>query len=213
MQYTMATLTCPQAYTDVSWTRYRNGEKITLASIKNGREIIPDKRFALQADKSLVIMKVNLSDSGMYQCNFKKIYLNVMTIGSTLDPNGKNAADESGDQTSPEIWKTAAGIAVGAVLALLSIVTLILCLKWRGQKNQNQTVAEVVYEEVKHVEEEPWLENPYVYISETADTSTATVSDLYSKVNKWREECVYSLAQTSPQTGSLGSGSHYHAVP
>lgn len=136
-----------------------------------------------------------------------------------MGPNGKNADEESGDPTSPDIWKTAAGVAVGAVLALLSVFSLILCLKRRGQKNQNQTVAEVIYEEVKHVEEEPWLENPYVYISETADTSTPTVVDVYSKVNKQRaggsggEECVYSLAQTSPQTGSLGSGSHCHAVP
>lgn len=223
LQHTMATLPCPRKHTDVSWTRYINGEKITLASIKNGRDIIPDKRFALQADKALVIMKVFPSDSGMYLCSSSRIYLNVTTdlksVGSTLGPNQKNADEESGNQTSLDIWKTAAGVAAGAALALLSVVTLILCLKRRGQRNQNQTVADVIYEEVKHVEEEPWLENPYVYISETAHTSTPTVSVLDSKVNKQRvggssgEECVYSLAQSPPQTGSLGSGSNYHAVP
>lgn len=218
----MAKLPCPWTHTDVSWKQYRNGKLITLASIKNGEDIIHDKHFGVLADNSLVIMKVFLSDTGMYLCNSSRIYLNVTTdlesVGSTLGPTQKNADDESGDQMSPDIWKTAAGVAV-LLLALLFIVTLILCLKRRGQRNQNPTVAEVIYEEVKHVEEEPWLENPYAYISETADTSTPTVSNLYSKVNKRKtggssgEECVYSLAQTSPQTGSLGSASHYHAVP
>lgn len=212
----MATLPCPWKHTDVSWKRYINGKLTTLASTKNGKLTIHDKRFALQADNSLVIMKVVLLDSGMFQCNSGQIYLDVTTdpksVGSALVPNGKNADEESGDQTSPDVWKTVAGVAVGAVLALLSVITLILYLKRRGQRSQNQTVAEVIYEEVKHVEEEP-LENPYVYIIGTADTPTVTVSDLYSKVNKPREECVYSLAQTSPQTGSLGSASHYHAVP
>lgn len=219
LQHTMATLPCPQRHTNVSWTRFRNGKPITLASIKNGGDVIPDKHFALQADNSLVIMKVLPSDSGMYLCSSSRIYLNVTTdpksVGSTLGPNQKNVGEESGDQTSPDIWKTAAGVTVGAALALLSVVTLILCLKRRSQK---QSVAEVIYEEVKHVEGEPSLENPYVYISETADASTPTAGVLYCKVSRQRaggssgEECVYSLAQLSPQTGSLASAPHHHAV-
>lgn len=218
LQDTMAKLPCPQRHTSVSWTRYINGERITLASIKNGEDVIPDKRFALEADNTLVIMKALVSDSGMFMCGSSKIYLNVTTdpksVGSTLGSDGEDADKGSGDYASPDIWKAAAGVAVGAAVTLLSVVALILCLKRRGQKDQKRTVAE----EVKHVEEEP-LENPYVSISEAADASTATVCVLYSKVNKQRaggssgEEFVYSLAQTSPQTGSPGSGSHYHAVP
>lgn len=215
LQNSGATLPCPQTDGNVSWTRYRDGTKTTLAIIEKGEDKIYDKRFGVLADNSLVIMKVLLSDSGMYMCNFRQIYLNVTTdpksVGSTFGLNGKNGDEEPADQTSSDIWKTAAPGAAAAVLALLSVVTLILYLKRRRQKNQNQTVTEVIYEEVKDVVEEPWLENPYVYISETA-----AVSNLYSKVDKQRrsggEECVYSLAQTSPQTGSLGPASHYHAV-
>lgn len=218
----MATLPCPQGQPNGSWTRYINGKRITLASIKNGEDVIPDKRFGLQADNSLVIMKAFLSDTGMFMCGSSKIYLNVTTdpksVGSTLGSDGEDGGKGSGDNASPDISKAAAGVAAGAAVTLLSVVALILCLKRSGQEDQKRTVAEVIYEEVKHVEEEP-LENPYVYISEAADASAATVCALYSKVNKQRaggssgEEFVYSLAQTSPQTGSLGSGSHYHAVP
>eukprot|EP00064_Thunnus_orientalis_P023653 superscaffoldBa00009163_g23905 len=165
MKNTMATLPCPHPEGDVTWSRYINGKKVTLVTIKNGREIITDKRYGSLADHSLVITNVKSYDSAMYHCNHKEIYLHVITDPNMVVPNaqpeGGNvpvtpindiqgfglAPDQRGkaaDTESSDIWKVPVGAVIGAALMLLAMLTLRFCTKKRAERSTNldKTVTE-----------------------------------------------------------------------
>ncbi|KAM8772154.1 uncharacterized protein AB9X84_007736 [Acanthopagrus schlegelii] len=220
-QNTQVTLPCPHKVGNVQWSRFINGAKVVIVRIEDGKEKIPDKHYGSLADNSLVIRDVRLSDSTMYFCNDSRIYLQV-----TTDPNvvtqrndGLNegaAAEDPQNHRSSGSWKLAAGAVVGAALVTLVVFLLRFCPKNREETNSNvnETVTDVIYEEIEAGEEQPRrdsdVESPYYWtsISETLSTSTPTNHNLYSSVNKLKtgghsEEAVYYLAQNPAQTGSV----------
>ncbi|XP_042247658.1 uncharacterized protein LOC121883443 [Thunnus maccoyii] len=213
LQNTVATLPCPHPEGDVTWSRYINGKKMTLVTIKNGQEIITDKRYGSLADHSLVITNVKSYDSAMYHCNHKEIYLHVITDPNMVVPNaqpeGVNvpvtpindiqgfglAPDQKGkaaDTESSDIWKVPVGAVIGAALMLLAILTLRFCTKKRAERSTNldKTVTEVIYEEIENDNMQPRRESDVEYphywtsIIETPSTSTTPTDNLYTAVNK-----------------------------
>jgi len=178
---------------------------MVLVSIRNGLESRTDRRYGSQADGSLLINRVEESDERMYLCNMRKtVYLRV-----TADPDKaflstdqmEGAADI---QQSPDWWKIPVGVAVGASLMLLSVLTLKLCSK---TANSNRAVPETVYEEIQDTSEQFGVESPYYStITETPTTSTAAYLHPYSTVSRPQAEAfsdqagVYSLIQKPLQT-------------
>lgn len=159
----VAVLPCPHAGPDVIWSRLRNGEKLVLVSISEGRETRLDRRFGSQADGSLVITNTEASDETVYFCNQKpRVYLKV-----TSDPKEvpSKAPPEPGPQRSPEEdsggedgsaeisdwWKVPAGVIAGASLVLLAIVIMRFCSAKRAEKadSKDPSGSEVVYEEIR----------------------------------------------------------------
>lgn len=220
-QNTVATLPCPHKKGDVTWSRYTNGERVTLVTIKNGIEQKTDPRFGSLADNSLVIINVTSSDSVMYLCNKAQIYLIVTTDAPVTPrndgPGQKGIATDTENQQPSDFLKVPIGVVVGAALVLLVIFTLRFCSKNRLERNTNldKTVTEVIYEEIGAVGEQPggesYFESPYycTSISEMpTHSSTPPSNNLYSTVNKRTaegrssEECVYSLTQNPLQTGN-----------
>ncbi|XP_054483580.1 uncharacterized protein LOC129117002 isoform X1 [Anoplopoma fimbria] len=237
MQNKVATLPCPCGKGNVTWSRFINGKKVTLVKIKNGVEERFDKRYGSLADNSLVIRNVTSSDSLMYLCNTTTVYLNVITdtntvgpnagnvtdrprnrrLGPVLGPDQKGNAEDAENQQPSDVWKIPVGVVVGVALVLLLIFTLKFCFKNRMEKTTNldETVPEVIYEEIKCGEEQParesYFESPYysTSIREMESTSTPPNNTLYSTVNKLTtkgrssEECVYHLAQNPLKTGNV----------
>ncbi|XP_037621740.1 uncharacterized protein LOC119485950 [Sebastes umbrosus] len=219
-QNTEAILPCPHKKGDVTWSRYTNGGKVKLVTIKNGTGQKNYPRFGSLPDNSLVIIDVTSSDSSMYLCNQKKIYLVVTTDAPVTprndEPGQKGIATDTENQQPSDFWKVLVGVVVGAALVLLVILTLRFCSKNRLERNTNldETVNEVIYEEIGAGVEQPggesYFESPYycTSISEMPSTSTPTSNNLYSTVNKLTaegrssEECVYSLTQNPLQTGN-----------
>lgn len=229
LQNTVATLPCPHAEGDISWTHLSNSKHVTLVSIKNGIKNTLHQRYDLLANKSLVIRNVEPSDERMYFCNQRKTaYLKVTTdpnmvpvtprndgLGFGLGPGQKGDAADSENQQPSDFWKVPVGVVVGAALALLVVLTLRLCSKLKTQTNSNldKTETEVIYEEIEAGEEKPRrgseVESPYYWtsISDAPSSSTPPNNNLYSQVNKLRTkgrssgECVYYLAQNPAQTG------------
>lgn len=217
----MAVLPCPHKKGDISWSRFINGEKILLVSFKNGRETRTDKRFGYQADNSLVIMKVEPSDSGMYFCNQSQIYLEVTTDPSavTLRPGGRgldlgpgregDAADTENQQSS-DLWKVLAGVIVAVSLALLSVFTWRICSRrTRVTKTTSRTRDEEIYDDIGAAEEQPRGgsdEEPHYWTSETQSPITTPDNHLYSTINRLEtnsgEQQVYYLAQNPAQAGN-----------
>lgn len=228
LQKESARLPCPHKKGDISWSRFINGKKVILVSIKNGREIRDDKRFGYLADNSLFIMKVTSSDSGMYFCNQSRIYLQVTTDPSMVTPatprhGGQgpdfglgqegDAADTENQQSSGFFWKVLVGVTAGITLALLSAFTLTICSrKTRATNTDDKTVAEVIYEEIGAGEEQPRggsdTESPYYWISQTPSPSSPPDTNLYNVDNKLEtngrscEQHVYYLAQIPAQAGN-----------
>ncbi|XP_078147945.1 uncharacterized protein LOC144543563 [Centroberyx gerrardi] len=209
------TLSCPHAVASeaVRWSRYRNGLREELLTIKDGKDDGPDKRYSSLADnKSLVITRVKKPDAGFYLCNEKKAeYLTVTTdpklVGrSTPRNDGSRSAqgpnlkgpdpvedeDEPEGQQYSDVWKVPVGVVIGAALVLLGILTLRFCSKKRAVENTDvdKTVAEVIYEEIEDSEvrlrREPGVESPYYWtdVTETLGTSTPPNDQPYAKLNK-----------------------------
>ena len=75
---------------DVTWSRYRDGGRVILVTITNGKKKKSDKRYSSLADNSLVIRKVTSFDTAMYWCNKTQVYLNVITPPNTVAPRAGN---------------------------------------------------------------------------------------------------------------------------
>ncbi|XP_071357337.1 uncharacterized protein [Trachinotus anak] len=79
----------------VTWSRERDGDKVDLITVDGDREIKhndPDRRYSLQADKTLVVVRAALSDSGRFFCN------NEPAVDLTVIPSGtvkQRAAERS----------------------------------------------------------------------------------------------------------------------
>ncbi|XP_074552537.1 uncharacterized protein LOC141809423 [Halichoeres trimaculatus] len=217
---TMASLPCPVETGDVTWSYLtKSGLTETLVSIVNGEERITNRdKYGSQADNALLIKKVNPSDSRMYFCNKRKVYLFVTTDPNMLAPKAGNrdpdsGGSDSGTQESSDLWKVPVGVVIGAVSVLLVLLTLRSCSK-RGtdtSRNQDKATAEVVYEEISAVGDQLGrgsdVESPYwTSITVTPNTPTLTNSNLYSTVSRSKDpsrgECVYYLAQSPAQTGA-----------
>ncbi|XP_018540374.1 uncharacterized protein LOC108888735 isoform X4 [Lates calcarifer] len=221
----VATLPCPHATGDVTWSRFnKSGKEVTLISIKNGQENRPDKRFGSLANGSLVITKVQYSDTSMYLCNKKHtVYLEV--VNSTAQTGGKvpvtpgnvgpgrGLEPDTENQQPSDSWKIPVGVVIGVTLVLSAILTLRFCSGKRSETNTSveNTAVEGIYEEIEDGNID--VESPYYWstITETPNTSTSPSTNLYSTVNKvktkgvCREEGVYSLAQNPLQTGNISS--------
>ncbi|XP_049457411.1 uncharacterized protein LOC125904202 isoform X2 [Epinephelus fuscoguttatus] len=71
---TSATLRCPHSVEgEVTWSRESHGNKTDILIVNGDRDLKhihdPGKRYSSLADKSLVIGRVTISDSGRYLCN------------------------------------------------------------------------------------------------------------------------------------------------
>ncbi|KAL3984466.1 hypothetical protein ACER0C_016091 [Sarotherodon galilaeus] len=89
------TLKCPRsADTNVTWSKEHEGIKVFILSSYGNTSTrhIDDTRFSLSADKSLIILRPAVSDSGTYLCN------NEAAVQLTVIPekiNNKNGGNES----------------------------------------------------------------------------------------------------------------------
>ncbi|XP_069578184.1 uncharacterized protein [Brachyistius frenatus] len=220
LQHTAATLPCPHAKGNVSWTRYRSSKLVTLVSIINGLDRRTDKRFSSLADNALYISNVEVLDTSMYMCNGRQtVYLEV-TTDTNIVPKARPEDEAGGEhvldsdqkkQQYSDLWKVPVGVVIGASLVLFSILILRFCSAKRAGRNtsEDQNVNEVIYEDIKDLGEqlrrESGVESPYSWstITEPPNTCTPLDAHLYSTVNKvkaeGREACVYFLAQNPPQ--------------
>ncbi|XP_046875168.1 peptidyl-prolyl cis-trans isomerase G-like isoform X2 [Hypomesus transpacificus] len=70
-----ATLSCGHSEGDVTWSRDQDGGRVDILTVRKGQDSEdkhihdPGKRFSSVADKSLTILRVISSDSGVYYCN------------------------------------------------------------------------------------------------------------------------------------------------
>lgn len=213
----LASLPCPEETGDVTWSYLENSKTITLVAIKNGEEQVTNKdRYGSLADNTLLIKKVKFSDSRMYFCNKRKVYLEVTTDPVTsgpdeVDSEGSGLKEEDPDkedsdskkQESSDLWKVLVGVVIGAFSVLLALLTLRFCSKRREETSKNQTTTEVIYEEIKAVEDQLGrgadVESPL-----TPNTPTVTNNNMYSTVNMCKDpsrgECVYYLVQSPAPT-------------
>ncbi|XP_078146597.1 uncharacterized protein LOC139918669 [Centroberyx gerrardi] len=83
------TLLCPRSVEDtVTWSRESNGSKVDILTVDGDGEKRhihdPFKRYKSVADKSLYILKTNVSDTGKYFCNDEPaVELTVIPPGTT----------------------------------------------------------------------------------------------------------------------------------
>ncbi|XP_047460304.1 uncharacterized protein LOC125019527 isoform X3 [Mugil cephalus] len=73
----------------VTWSRERDGRKVDILTIDGDRDIKhikdPKKRFISLADKSLVVFKADISDSGKYLCDDEEaVELTVIPLGTRI---------------------------------------------------------------------------------------------------------------------------------
>ena len=225
----MAQLPCPAPPPkgEVTWSRFIGGTEVTLVTTKLDQDTRMDKRYSSLADGSLVITNVKISDDKMYDCNGKKIYLNVTTDPNRLVPSarpedGNVAVTPVNDRPgfslgtgqrgeAADFWKVAVGAVVGAALVILTALMVRFYLIKRNERNtnKNNTATEMIYEEIDTMppRTDSDVECPYYWtsISETPSTSTPPADNRHSTVNKLRttecsdQECVYSLAQNPLQ--------------
>lgn len=200
---TLATLQCPLATGNVSWSRYVNGNQVILLTISNGQERRTDKRYGSLANNDLVINKVKMSDSAWYFCNGKKaVYLDVTTDPNVVVPKAQPEARapvtlrnegpdrsreaaaggaDTENQRPSDLWKIPVGVVIGATLVLLVFFALRFCSEKRAERETNvvKAVTEVIYEEIEdgnvQPRREPDVESPYYWSSiiETPNTSTS----------------------------------------
>nr|XP_019967278.1 PREDICTED: uncharacterized protein LOC109646025 [Paralichthys olivaceus] len=204
----VATLPCPHAAGDVSWTRLINGDHVILVTITNGQEDRRDKRCGSLVDKSLVIFNVRSSDSAWYFCNRRPTAYLEVTTDLTVTPGHDRPGfvletDHSGtdsEDRQSDLWKILVGVVIGAALVLL-VFTLRLCLGRRADRNRDTPEAEVIYEDIRP----PDGDTPYNWSSVTEAsnwTVSSTVNELKVKGRCTDTECVYSFVQNPPQTGN-----------
>ncbi|XP_029994682.1 uncharacterized protein LOC115422465 [Sphaeramia orbicularis] len=214
----MAMLPCPHTNGNVMWTRYdTNGKLVPVIPIKNEAETKTgprDERYRVLSNGSLLILNVKRSDSRMYLCNSKRVYLNVTEGNGPTNPPRTHDLDQDpleSDRNRDDVqipqksdsWKIPVGVIVGVMLALLGIAAFRFCSRGR-MSPPNKTTAEVVYEEIKDggtgTMMEPDVESPYSWVNMD---STAHGEHLYSVVSKTKDrhnnQSVYSLAQNPLQ--------------
>ncbi|KAM7419926.1 hypothetical protein PAMA_016835 [Pampus argenteus] len=228
LQDSDATLPCPRPEGHLTWSRHINGRKVTLVEVKNDHKTSLNERYRSLEDYSLLIVDVKMSDSSMYDCNGKQIYLDVTTDPNVGAPDAELAGGnvpvtqindgpgqkrkavtqdaDADDQQAADIWKVPVGAVIGAALMLLVILTLRFCSRQRTKRNVDKTVSEVIYEVIEHGSmqrrRESDVECPYYW---TSITCTPPTDNLYTTVNKLQpkghsdEQCVYSLAQNPLQ--------------
>ncbi|XP_047433969.1 uncharacterized protein LOC125003813 [Mugil cephalus] len=171
-QGSTATLLCPDAKGDVSWTRYDNGKPELL--FQDGVSKSSDRRYSSNANNALVISQVKASDSRMYLCNGKhQVYLTVTTDPNIVEddsPVPDSESDHTENQQPSDWWKILVGVAIGSALVLLAVVTHRLCSA-KKEADVEEAAVEVVYEEIGEK------------LGQDGD-------------------CVYSLAQNPLQTGT-----------
>lgn len=214
---TMASLPCPEETGDVTWSYFEQGVRQTLVTIVNGQEVIKNKdKYGSQADNVLLIKKVISSDSRMYCCNKRQVYLYVTTDPNMLAPKAGHStltphpdevdSDGSGlkedsdkEESDPgiqgfsDVWKVLVGVVIGVVPVLLVLLTLRFCSKRREETNRDKTTTpEVIYEEIDDVEDRPGrrseVESPYwSSIPVTPNTPTPDNKNLYSTVDKSKD--------------------------
>ncbi|XP_047461565.1 uncharacterized protein LOC125020268 isoform X2 [Mugil cephalus] len=84
----------------VTWSRIRDGRKVDILTVDGDRDIKhikdPDKRFSSLADKSLVIIRADVSDSGVYLCDDKP------AVNLTVIPSGRKKVTTPSPTTTIE---------------------------------------------------------------------------------------------------------------
>lgn len=152
----------------MTWSRFQNGAKLVLVTIREGRETRLDRRFGSQADGSLVIIQTEASDESVYVCNQKhRVYLTVTSDAKQIPskappepgPRGGDPEDPRGGsaeiQETSGWWKLPAGVVTGAALVLLSVFILRFCSAKRAEKTdgRDRSLPDVVYEEIQVIGE------------------------------------------------------------
>ncbi|XP_026215162.1 uncharacterized protein LOC113161638 [Anabas testudineus] len=215
LEKTTAVLSCPDKTAPVTWSRVQGGETVTL--VKNGHVETTDGRFRTQEDGSLVITDVKDSDTSMYQCNRKYVYLNVSKVqpegevtprNDELDPGpdpsepDPSGPDHSGpdpeNHPSSDWWKVPVGVFVGSSLVVLVLVALRFWSKLKTEREPRvkKTVTEVIYQEIEDEQKRDPGDQSLVYTAISVAPSSSSVP----RPNG--DECVYSLLQNSVQKGN-----------
>lgn len=208
LQGAEATLLCPDETGDVTWRRFINGKLVALVTVTNGVETMEDKRYGSRGKTSLVIRDVTSFDSSMYFCNHKKVYLTVTKDPSEVGPDagregatpanaGPGTAGDAGNRPPSGRWKGPVGMVAGAALVILGVLTLNFCHQKRTEKTTRLHKTEAIYEEID-VGRQSRSERPHHFAS-----VGEMANQLPARGRVWRE-CVYSLAQSPPSTGSVG---------
>lgn len=194
-QHSAATLLCPHARGNVSWSRYVNGNRVPLLSIINGKENRADPRYSSRANTALVISRVEASDTSLYLCNGEKtVYLEVSTDRSVAaaQPEETTATQRKNGPKPEELpgssWRVPVrGVAAGASLVMVVVVFAVMFCSARRKPSRDAT-SEAIYEEISMEPERPH--------SGSSRTLTPSPS-LYSVISTQSSaHCLYSLAQT-----------------
>ncbi|XP_046875172.1 cylicin-1-like isoform X6 [Hypomesus transpacificus] len=88
-----ATLSCGHSEGDVTWSRDQDGGRVDILTVRKGQDSEdkhihdPGKRFSSVADKSLTILRVISSDSGVYYCNGEPVVNLTVTPDVTMTPH------------------------------------------------------------------------------------------------------------------------------
>ncbi|XP_046875198.1 uncharacterized protein LOC124467108 isoform X2 [Hypomesus transpacificus] len=108
-----ATLSCGHFEGDVRWSRDQDGGRVDILTVRKGQDSEdkhihdPGKRFSSVADKSLTILRVISSDSGVYYCNGEPVVNLTVTPETVLEEDQKRTC---GPKSSPTtIWSSFKG--------------------------------------------------------------------------------------------------------
>ncbi|XP_042291833.1 basement membrane-specific heparan sulfate proteoglycan core protein-like [Thunnus maccoyii] len=111
----------------VTWSREINGNTVDILTVDGDREQRfndPHKRYGSLADKSLLILKTALSDSGKYLCN------NKAAVELTVIPSA-----------SPYLWQMPVRVVI-VILYLILMISITVNTWRRAQQIQKQHTAE-----------------------------------------------------------------------
>ncbi|XP_042291817.1 basement membrane-specific heparan sulfate proteoglycan core protein-like isoform X6 [Thunnus maccoyii] len=111
----------------VTWSREINGNTVDILTVDGDREQRfndPHKRYSSLADKSLLILKTALSDSGKYLCN------NKAAVELTVIPSA-----------SPYLWRMPVRVVI-VILYLILMISITVTTWRRAQQIQKQHTAE-----------------------------------------------------------------------
>ena len=97
-----ATLSCGHSEGDVRWSRDKDGGRVNILTVRKGQDSEdkhihdPGKHFSSVADKSLNILRVISSDSGVYYCNGEPVVNLTVTPGESLRASRQCGRDTPG---------------------------------------------------------------------------------------------------------------------